>query len=285
MKFGLKTTHPKDIGVVYIIFREFGIEHFNSFMKSYSSIDAGVEHDMLFVFKGFSSVQDIELYQKSIDYTDQSYLIAPNQGYDIGTYKYVSQKWDRKYYCFLNSKSVIIGHNWLQKLCSHACLQNVGMVGATGSFESLLTDYLQMREASGRRWWPWRLVVRNSWLNELRHRFYFPPFPNPHLRTNAFMIRREALLKIKHRPIIKRLDAARFENGRNNISQQIKKMGLDVLVVGRDGKAYYPDQWAASGTFWQGDQSNLLVADNQTEKYELSSDSEKKILTLKAWGG
>ena len=59
---------------------------------------------------------------------------------------------------------------------------------------------------------------------------------------------------------------------------------MRVLVVGRDGNAYAPEQWPASATFRLGTQSNLLIADNQTDLYDSSDEVEKKILSEYAWG-
>lgn len=274
-----------EVAVLYIAFKEYGLSALNEFLSSYRNTSAGLPHQLHIALKGFSDPYERQQYMDATRGLDCKCVDVENAGYDIGTYREFVSITDYPYYFFLNSKSRILSDNWLAKVYRHACLPNVGLAGATASFESLLTDHLQQRQDAAGRWWPWREIVRYSWLNELRHRLYFPAFPNPHLRTNAFMIRREEFLKLQHRPIVNRIDAARFENGRNSISRQIKDMGLDVLVVGHDGDAYGIDKWSKSGTFWQGNQANLLVADNQTEKYDLSSDIEKKTLSAKAWDG
>jgi hypothetical protein len=61
-------------------------------------------------------------------------------------------------------------------------------------------------------------------------------------------------------------------------------MGLNVLVVGRDGRAYSPEEWPQSNTFWQSNQENLLVADNQTRSYSNGSDYTRLVLAHYAWG-
>ena len=272
------------VAVLYIGFKEYGLTPFKAFLESYRSKSAGLTHTLNIALKGFADLGDARQYIDEISDLDCTSFVVNNTGYDIGTYYDFARNSSYSYYCFLNSKSLILDNNWLGKIYDYAQLPDVGMVGATGSFESLLTDYLQQRKEAGKLWWPWREMVRNSWFNELRHRLYFPSFPNIHLRTNAFMIRKEVFLNLRHRPIINRIDAARFESGRHSVSRQIKSMKLNVLVVGRDGNAYNSDNWAESGTFWQGNQTNLLVADNQTEKYDTSIEAQRRLLSRKAWG-
>jgi hypothetical protein len=61
-------------------------------------------------------------------------------------------------------------------------------------------------------------------------------------------------------------------------------MGLQILVVGRDGRAYEKENWFRSNTFRTGDQENLLVADNQTTEYAKSKNCKKQYLSYCAWG-
>jgi hypothetical protein len=61
-------------------------------------------------------------------------------------------------------------------------------------------------------------------------------------------------------------------------------MGLKVMVVGRDGIGYQPDEWPLSETFWQGEQSNLLVADNNTANYTFGDAATRSHLSCFAWG-
>ena len=68
------------------------------------------------------------------------------------------------------------------------------------------------------------------------------------------------------------------------MTNQIRRMGLQTLVIGRNGRAYAPDEWCKSNTFWQNNQSNLLVADNQTIKFARADIEEKGRLAKIAWG-
>jgi hypothetical protein len=44
------------------------------------------------------------------------------------------------------------------------------------------------------------------------------------------------------------------------------------------------DAWHESEVFWQGRQRNLLVADNQTIRYETVDAAQRTFLSRFAWG-
>lgn len=85
-------------------------------------------------------------------------------------------------------------------------------------------------------------------------------------------------------PMRRKFDAYLFESGRHGLTRQILGMGKPVFVVGRDGNAYDMRDWHLSNTFWRGNQENLLVADNQTRKYEASDKQVRTLYSSFAWG-
>jgi hypothetical protein len=112
----------------------------------------------------------------------------------------------------------------------------------------------------------------------------YSPFPAPHLRTNAFLIRRKVMLRLKTWDMSVKNDAYRFESGKQGMSNQILQMGLKVLVAGRNGRAYEPDAWPLSETLFQGDQHNLLLSDNHTRDYAAGNAFRRALLSRLAWG-
>ena len=115
-------------------------------------------------------------------------------------------------------------------------------------------------------------------------RLKFPDFPNPHIRTNAFMINRKLMLRIKYKRLKNKFMAYIMESGRNSITKQVLSMGFDVVVIDRWGGNYNIEQWPDSKTFWIDDQQNLLISDNQTRLYEKAEEEEKSKLAYLAWG-
>ena len=64
---------------------------------------------------------------------------------------------------------------------------------------------------------------------------------------------------------------------------QLLKKGLEPLIVGRDGRAYCKEEWYESRTYHSGDQSNLLISDNQTRLYA-GQDREMRCATRCPFG-
>jgi hypothetical protein len=112
----------------------------------------------------------------------------------------------------------------------------------------------------------------------------FPAFPNPHIRSNGFMIRRERLLNLESAATPTKMDASLFESGVNSLTARVRRDGLAAIVVGRDGNGYDVPDWWKSGTFRLGDQRNLLIADNHTRAFEAMSQGARAAHARITWG-
>jgi hypothetical protein len=111
-----------------------------------------------------------------------------------------------------------------------------------------------------------------------------PAFPNPHIRSNAFMIDRQIFLDTLPGSIDTKNDSYLFESGPDSLTQRMLQRGLKVVVVGGDGCIYEMDKWAESGTFRLGSQRNLLVKDNQTRAFDDMNTSEQRAFAAMTWG-
>jgi hypothetical protein len=112
----------------------------------------------------------------------------------------------------------------------------------------------------------------------------FPRFPNPHIRSNGFMMLRERLLGMNFPSPKSKWDAYAFESGPRSLTAQLRRDGLAAVVVDRKGHGYDVDQWCCSGTFRLGDQSNLLITDNQTRFYASMAPGHRATLARMTWG-
>ena len=112
----------------------------------------------------------------------------------------------------------------------------------------------------------------------------FDGFPNPHLRTNAFMSKRTQLLDVRMGKVKQKIDTYEVESGHNSITAQIRGHGLRALVVDRNGTSYDENEWPTSRTYRQGSQENLLISDNQTRDYEHAGPVHRRYLSVLAWG-
>ena len=294
------------IAVVHLVRKRNGLAPFERFLRSYREHPSGAAHELAFLFKGFKGEGDTREYDGLVADLPHSREFIPDVGFDLHAYFGAAQRLKHDYLCFLNSYSRILGDEWLAKL--HRCVvqEGVGLVGASGSWQSMAGGYAAHQNA-GRslgksRSLPARIIKglldrRPGMLQRrvgfallklsgaLRPGRNFPPFPNYHIRTNAFMGARATLLRIQLGPMRFKFSAYKFESGIDSMTNQVLRLGLRVLVVGRDGKGYPPQLWHASNTFWQSRQENLLVADNQTEAYLASDPVWAAALSSYAWGG
>ena len=194
---------------------------------------------------------------------------------------------------FINTYSVILHDNWLLYLYQNVTKKDVGVVGASGGWG----DFGHNDEYYGNIKSILRFKINPTLIKKsIFFRFNFYPQVPPHIRTNAFMIRRELFLALKYpkvKPLIlnffidfskSKLRSLCFEHGKQGFTSQLVDKGLKAILVDRFGKGFEMPNWPNSKTFWHFEQENLLVSDNQTRKYQEADEETKKKLTYAAWG-
>jgi hypothetical protein len=274
-----------EICVVHLIGSERRLDWFSRFVDSYRKNSGGVAHDLLLVFNGFASDADTLPFLEVLGDRSSSKLLVPTASFDINGYFAAARAVEARFVCFLNSHSVFEDQDWLAKLHAHVSRAEVGIAGATGSYESLYSTY---REASERyKGKPLHRALAfgaGRVLARLKFAGSFDPFPNPHIRTNAFMLDRRRMLDLDPGFLRSKIDAHRFECGKRGMTRRIVESGLGAVVVGKDGQAYEVDRWFESATFRSGDQRNLLVSDNRTRLFAAAAPSLQRRLSFEAWG-
>lgn len=277
---------PSSVAVVYIARRTEGaVEALTAFLNSLAENPPGCEHRLVVIAKGWagdkSGFQEI---RELVDSGEGEVICLPDDGYDWGAYMRVALKLSEEWLCFLNSHSRVAGANWLAHLLSAAGKPGIGMAGATGSYGTwaFVLPYWSS-DLSSVVLYPLR--VAKAAIGSLQHYRDSTPFPSFHLRSNAFAIRREVFLsfcRVREMPSSKR-EAHSLESGTHSLTTFLRQHELLVVVVGRDGKSYLPDQWPDSQTFRVPGQRNLLVHDNQTDRYENADSRLKRSLEWGAW--
>jgi hypothetical protein len=273
--------------VAHLVRRGNELTAFQAFMDSYKSQPPGTSHRLLIVFKGYSEASDIREHEEVLSGIAHERVFVEDGGFDVGTYLEIGRRFQYEFFAFFNSFSRILHPGWLEVMYRHLRDGRAGIVGATGSFQSVLTDHADLRHALRRL----KAVFYRRWLREMRRQAQlvshvygrFPGFPNYHIRTNAFMVPRRVLDKLRSAGIHSKWDAYRFESGSNSLTRQVLRAGLQALIVGRDGEAYAPDQWPSANTFWLHEQENLLVSDNQTRAYSEGTQITRERLAFHAW--
>jgi len=112
----------------------------------------------------------------------------------------------------------------------------------------------------------------------------FPVFPNPHIRSNGFMVARKRILEFPAGSIKTKMDACAFESGADSLTSRVRRQGLAALVVGKDGIGYDVKDWWSSRTFRCVDESNLLVSDNQSRMFGPMTPGTKATHLRITWG-
>jgi hypothetical protein len=192
---------------------------------------------------------------------------------DLAAYGRAARELSHEHVCFLNSYTVILAAGWLEHLRRALAMPGVGIVGSGGSWES------QAEWIRGPvRYWLYQLALPRGARRD------YPRFPNPHLRTSAFMIAREKLLGIGLERVHDKHSAYLLESGRSSITRQLQEQGLRALVVGRDGRAYEVQEWPQSHTYRSGGQANLLIADNRTGDWQRAPARLRRRLSRDAFG-
>lgn len=243
-------TSKPSIAVVHLLWQGTDCRHFREFLVSFDANPAGRDHDLLLLFKGCTEEQKAERLDIVSPRPFQA-LDVPDGPVDIADYYQAAEQTDYALYCFTNSYSVIRAPNWLDKLAK-ALESNpsAGVVSPSGSWEQTGPD---------------------------------TPFPNYHLRSNGFLIRRDLFLTLNRGDLSTKSGGGAFEAGPNSMTRQILAKGLEPLVVDKDGKAWKKEGWQDSKTFRSGGQSGLMIADNRARAYEEGDAVIKTYLETMAW--
>ncbi len=224
-----------------------------AFLESIAFHDAGRDFDLLYVLKGFPPGEDdpaLRAHPGDVRACVTEFRIS-DEGYDLNAYLRVAAQFEHRRMLFFNSYSRILARNWLASyVTAFDSAPNCGIVGATGSFETIPGT----------------------------------TFPNVNVRTNAFMIERELFLSVDPGPLVTKGDCNRFEAGPESLTRQIGRRGLEPLLVDRFGKPWCVSEWPVSRIFRSGRQEALLVADNRTHHYAVAGPAKRLRLARLAWG-
>ncbi|HEX4008584.1 MAG TPA: hypothetical protein VHX62_01165 [Solirubrobacteraceae bacterium] len=253
-----------EIAVVYLLWGPLGAAPLETFMSSYARHPAGAAHRLVVLLKGVDSGELRDHATRLAGSLGAQCLPIAPTGLDLESYRGAAERIDAGRLCFLNSASEILGDGWLRHLNDALVRPGVGIAGATASNESLLASV-------------------PAPLRPLRQRRH-PAFPNPHLRTNGFILERALMRDLDWRPARRKQQAWSLESGGRSLTRQIAARGRQALVVGRDGTCFEQERWAASRTFRSGAQDNLLIADNRTREYDAAGGARRAELARLAWG-
>jgi len=313
-----------DIGVVYLYRFAEGELPARTFLDSYRAHPAGIEHDLHVIFKGFPDARALASARTMFAGVPIDPIELDDTGFDVGSYFAAAKRVSNRRLIFFNTFSELLADEWLKKFDNALSLPKVGVVGATGSWQSLSSYYevllrlgwdefrerlrrfsdiftgrtpthlqsVHKSQASGlirpSADSPKAALGRGIYLLLRPDRYIvrlyeYGRYPNPHVRTNAFMIERDLFLSLYAPSFDKKLDAYRFESGRRSMTKRIMAQGLKPVLLDRNGHSYEISEWKASSIYWVGQQANLIAADNRTRQYASGSLERRARLQDHAW--
>src|ERR1700722_8498478 len=207
-----------ELGVVHLVRARNGLQPFTNFLDAYARNSGGAPHELLIIFKGFSSDADLEPCRKLLKTIPHREFSVSDRGVDLHAYSAAARHFDHAYLCFLNSYSTPLEEGWLEKMFALVRQPQVGVVGCSGSWESMYTNYLNAGSPDHPLPFYQRLV---RMLRLQINRRMFLAFPNYHIRTNAFMLSRPLMLEVWPRSIVNKTTAYMLENGQNGFTPRV----------------------------------------------------------------
>ncbi|MET4036906.1 MULTISPECIES: hypothetical protein [unclassified Bradyrhizobium] len=298
----------RDVGIIYLCRFAEGDRPVHRFLESYRGHPAGRDHDLTVVFKGFPDRETLARAQSLFAGVPINALEVDDQGFDVGSYVKAAKLVPNCRLLFLNTFSQILAHNWLEHFDRALDSPEIGVVGATGSWAAntagpeatmvflvrrMLGLPAQLHQsvehvppdgdkARTGRGGAARLYLAAPLDYAVRY-YRFGRFPNPHLRTNAFMMERDRFLALDLPSFTSKSDTYGFESGRRSMTKQILTQGLQPAVVDRLGRVYRIPEWKLSSTFRVGEQDNLVVADNRTANFCEAGLAHRRYLEKLSW--
>lgn len=109
---------------------------FQKFLSALRRCPPGAGYDLVLAFKGFPSENDAESYLREASDLAAEAMFFADAGYDLGVYFAAATRLRRPRYCFVNSFSEPLVEGWLAMLDDAFAGGDVGMAGASGSWNS-----------------------------------------------------------------------------------------------------------------------------------------------------
>jgi hypothetical protein len=276
------------ISVIYLLRNdEKWYSNFDTFSSSINKFNSGIEFDLHIILKGFNYDINYNIFFNKLNKINNiSIHYIEDVGFDLNAYYKISKIINTKLVFFMNSYSFVRHNNWLLNFYIAHIYNKSSFVGSTASCESL---HFKL---------PYLSIIKiNSiflFIPKLFKRLYFslfidnnfPKFPNPHIRTNSFLIDRQFFLdyiSLNKLPETKN-DCYKVESGVNSLSRYIDNIHGNPGIINCNG-TFFPLKNIKHSYLFRGENSDqIIVGDNRTIEYDRASNTNKCSLRYDAWG-
>ncbi len=150
------------------------------FLEKYKKNKPGIKHKLLIclkLLKGKKLKKIVSIINRHIKKKIIFVDTCNFNDYDFGSYSRIALNYKDHQILFLNSHSAPEKKNWLKKISHFADKKT--LIGATASFSSHASNSFYRLKKDNYFIFLKKIILSN---------FYFPKFPNPHIRTANFMI-------------------------------------------------------------------------------------------------
>ena len=232
------------IGIIYI---SRGVDpnwqrRLTRFVKSWLAHPPGIDCHLYITYKEFLPVDLLWALEQTLP-LEPTNIVEYNgfNSFAEGCFAEALEHVKEPLLCTFMATTEIMHDNWLAKLYDGFCLENVGLVGCTGSLWFITQFFPQLT------------------------------YPNPHVRDNGIIVEiaryRQIIeqfdLKTLH-PCGKPMGCFEFEHGPHSLTRQIMKDSR-VLVVEKE-RIIGPEEWAE--TTYRGNLHNVLVHDRGARDFQ-----------------
>lgn len=291
--------------VVHLVWQPAGWAPYQAFLDSYERHASGCEHELVLLYNGFEDAGTLAPYRERAADLRPREVVLQTRSLDLAAYAHAAAVLEHERLCILNSYSEVTTPGWLALLDRGLTDPDVGAAGASGSwashlsyslfqlgmpgpyaeaFDSRRASRVAMHELSGT---PVPGAVRN-WLYTLATSGWrlrgSARFPSPHLRTNGVLADRVLLGELLRGRADSKQATYHLESGSRSITAQLQARGRPPVVVDRHGTTRHAFDWHVGAGFFQADQRDLLITDNQTRSYTEASAAQRRVLSAFAWG-
>ena len=266
----------KKIIVIYLISVYDKKENLTNFIKYYKRFNSGAKHKLLICFKNFKKEDPIFKNPslkliKYIKYIDNNNF----NDYDWGSYRRIAKIYNENIIFFMNCHSYPLVKNWLKFFVNH--YKPKTLLGPCGSYESMVKNPINSINEKN---------YFKSILYSISNFVDFPLFPNPHIRSNCFMLSAKDLLSLKatNKYRFKKKSTWIDESGRNGMTNQLLKKNFSIFIINHDNKKFDIGDFKKSETYAYKEQSKLIISDKFTRQYQHSNKIKKNIIKKNIWG-
>jgi hypothetical protein len=248
--------------LVHLLWGPFGPEAAARFGAAHRAVDPGAEHRFVTVYNGFGA-GDVDPVREALAVPADREVRVHGRVQDLVAYRQALDVVDCERVAFVNGWAEPLVDGWLAALVGALDDPGVGIAGCTASWESPAS-------------------AAPPHLKPYRRRL-FEPFPNPHVRTNAFAVRTADARSLTWDVRRRKVGAEALESGKHGLTRQVQARGMRPVMVSRRGLVESGD-WPEARVYRSGAQDQLLVRDNRTRQYADADPRRKAFLARMAWG-